>query len=549
MIRYDLSFPDRHRQFIQFRAVFPAPEATLRLQLPAWRPGRYELGDFAKNIRSVRVSNGQGKGLVVRKFSKDGWLVECPSNDAVILEYQYAAETLNAGSTWLDAEQVYVNPVNCFFFDPDRQEESFEIHLELPKETPIVCQLPHSKLTLQAPNVQALMDAPFIASEKLKHWTYEVANVTYRIWVMGQMTIDPKRFVEDHRAFTGAMVTAFGSIPCEEYHFMYQFPAFPARHGVEHQESTVIAMGPAESLKGEAAYRELIGIACHELYHVWNVKSIRPIDWLPYDFTQENFSELGYVAEGVTTWFGDAFLHQCGVFDDAEFFQRFATSINRHLWNPGRFNMSVAASGWDTWLDGYVAGIPWRKVSIYNEGALVAFICDARIREATGEDRTLSDAMRVMYERFGQNNRGYTAEDYQRALEEVSGTSFEDIFADLLYGTEDYLPYLQHAIAYRGWQLHFENHNDPVADRMGMLVRGNKVVAVWPDGPADKAGIWYGDEISTDVEAVRMQLVHTDHIALNCIKHGSEQEFSVALGEGFFPKARVTSIAAEGESV
>ena len=33
--------------------------------------------------------------------------------------------------------------------------------------------------------------------------------------------------------------------------------------------------------------------------------------------------------------------------------------------------MSVAASSFDLWLDGYEKGVPGRKVSIYNEGALL----------------------------------------------------------------------------------------------------------------------------------------------------------------------------------
>ena len=49
--------------------------------------------------------------------------------------------------------------------------------------------------------------------------------------------------------------------------------------------------------------------------------------------------------------------------------------------------MSVANSSWDTWLDGYVQGIPGRKTSIYTEGALIAYICDMRIRKATNNER------------------------------------------------------------------------------------------------------------------------------------------------------------------
>ena len=42
-------------------------------------------------------------------------------------------------------------------------------------------------------------------------------------------------------------------------------------------------------------YNEFLGVSSHELYHVWNVKSIRPKDMHPYDFSRENYTQLGYV--------------------------------------------------------------------------------------------------------------------------------------------------------------------------------------------------------------------------------------------------------------
>ena len=36
-------------------------------------------------------------------------------------------------------------------------------------------------------------------------------------------------------------------------------------------------------------YEDLLGVCSHELYHTWNIKAIRPIEMLPYDFTKENY--------------------------------------------------------------------------------------------------------------------------------------------------------------------------------------------------------------------------------------------------------------------
>ncbi len=153
----------------------------------------------------------------------------------------------------------------------------------------------------------------------------------------------------------------------------------------------------------------------------------------PYDFSRENYTHLGYVAEGVTTYYGDLLLWRTGSLSDSEWFTMLSDNINSYVMNAGRFNLSVADSSFETWLDGYVQGIPWRKVSIYNEGSLVAFICDAMIIEATSGKHSLDDVMHKMYNDFGKKGIGYTSDDYRKALEEVSGTSFIQLFDDAYY--------------------------------------------------------------------------------------------------------------------
>lgn len=539
MVAYHLHFPHRHRQFIHFTAHFTAAEDQLHLQLPAWRPGRYELGNFAKNIRGWQVSDSEGRVLEYRKHSKDLWVVDTKDVDVVTLSYQFAANTLNAGSTWVDDEQVYVNPVNCFFYDANQQEQAYQIHLDLPLGTPVACQMKHKALVLEAPNTQALMDAPFMASTQLKHASYDVGNERYHLWMMGEVHFDVNRFIAEHKAFTEDMVRAFGNIPLEEYHFMYQFPRFAVRHGVEHSRSTVITMGPASKLAEESSYRELMGIACHELYHTWNIKCIRPADMLPYDFSKENYSELGYVCEGVTTWFGDEFLHRSGVFDDAEFFKRLATTIKRHLWNPGRFNLSVAESSWDTWLDGYVAGIPWRKVSIYNEGTLVTFILDALIREATKGVASMDTVMERLYNEFGLMGKGYTSADYRRLIEEVSGTDMSAVFDGLVFGTEDYMPSVRRALAIRGWYMRSGAGTDRLAATCGLKLVGDKVAAIWPDGPADAAGVWIGDQIQQTTWSD-----NGEQVSVTYLRHAREFHTRLRAGEGYFPEVEVGRVSA-----
>lgn len=82
---------------------------------------------------------------------------------------------------------------------------------------------------------------------------------------------------------------------------------------------------------------------------------------MPYDYTKENYSPMGYLCEGVTTYMGDLFLMKSGVFDMEQYFKEMRTQLQRHFDNHGRFNHSVAESSFDTWLDGYVPGAQVEK--------------------------------------------------------------------------------------------------------------------------------------------------------------------------------------------
>ena len=127
-------------------------------------------------------------------------------------------------------------------------------------------------------------------------------------------------------------------------------------------------------------YSELLGVSSHELYHAWNIKTIRPKAMHPYRFREENYSRLGYIYEGVTTYMGDLYLLKSGVFTLSEYLKELEQQFQRHFDNPARFYTSVGDSSFDTWLDGYISGAPGRKLSIYVEGCLLAFVTDFMIR-------------------------------------------------------------------------------------------------------------------------------------------------------------------------
>lgn len=498
MVRFHFSAANANSQYIQIQAEIPVNKSTTIVELPAWRPGRYELGNFAKNVRNFKVFGANQKMLTFHKTGKDTWQLDTEGETSITVQYNYFANELNAGSTFLDANQLYVNPVNCCVFTEETFALPVELSLDIPENWQVASSLEAKDGTWMAASTEELLDSPFIASGSLQKQSYDSYGVKFHVWFNGLVKPDWARLLKDFKAFTDSQVGKFSEFPVKEYHFLNQILPTQIYHGVEHQKSTVVALGPSYEIFGDL-YKELLGVSSHELYHTWNVKAIRPIELYPYDFKRENYSPLGYLCEGVTTYMGDLFLYKSGVFNLAQYLNEFNVQLQRHFDNFGRFNYSVAESSFDTWLDGYGPGAPSRKVSIYTEGCLLAFVTDLKILQATSNKYGLDEVMRRLYFEYALAGKGVSESDYQAVIENVSGSSFDSFFEDYIHGTQPFESIITESLDLLGLQLDHVPADEYCAARLGFKAikgtRGHVVKAMYPGGPAELAGLMLEDEI------------------------------------------------------
>ncbi len=497
---YTFSYTNPAHQYIDIEFKFQTKgESRIEVQLPAWRPGRYELGNFAKNIQCFEVFDEKGHPIKHQKKTKDLWVLEVNKAKEVNIKYNYYAAVLNAGSTYLDHKQMYVNPVNCCLYLPERMDESAQIVLQLPPDYEVATGLENKgQHQFEAKNFHELADCPFMASKALQRKSYKVGEHTFWIWFQGEIKPDWNKLINDFTAFTQAQMELFGDFPCPEYHFLFQILPQSAYHGVEHSNSTVIALGPSyHIMKKGKRYEDLLGVSSHELFHTWNIKRIRPVEMWPYDYSKENYSRLGYLAEGATTWYGDEQLCRSGVFDDKAYFKTVQQLLDRHFNNAGVLNLSVADSSFDTWLDGYELGVPNRKSSIYVEGALITFMLDVIIRENSKEQYSFDDVMRAFYKDFYQKGTGISEADYKATVEQFAKEDLTWFFEAYVNGSEDMTEQLKKAFSYRGWKWEQEPSDNHHEAYLGFRYLNDKVHSIYPNSPAHVSALAIGDGIQS----------------------------------------------------
>ena len=529
-MKYHISYGNPLTHYVNISLVIEnITSDSIEVELPNWRPGRYEIANFSKNILKVSAYSIDGDSISIEKVTKSTWKVDTHNNQYVKLKYIYYAYEMDAGNSWLDETQIYLNFINCMLYVRDRINDKHTVVLDIPNSYRIACGLQQHDRTLLAQSYYQLVDSPMIASDDLQCVQYDIQDTIFNIWINGDHNLDTHRLVKDFEKFTDKQIETMGDFPCGEYHFLIQALPYRHYHGVEHENSTTITLGPTSEFNSSELYGALLGISSHELFHTWNVIRIRPKEMVPYEFLQENYFDTGYVAEGFTTYYGDLFLVKSGVKDVNWYISKLNTLLKRHYENFGRSNMSVAESSRDLWLDGYSAGIPNRKVSIYNEGAILALLMDLQIRITTHHKNSLDDVMRVLWADYKQKKEGYDSKGILSILETLTpDQSWGNFFDSYVHGTKSITDLLDELLQSFGCRL-TKHHSDKLNEsnwgfRMDSV---NKIIKIEPNSIGEK-WLSIGDSIQNLAEVIESK---GSIVKLEVVRNYKNIEVELPLGE------------------
>ncbi|WP_291728903.1 M61 family metallopeptidase [Bernardetia sp.] len=558
MLDYKISYTQPHHHFIDIELtinhVDDIMEKELSLQLPAWRPGRYTLQNFAKNIAKFEVFDENENPLEFAKATKDNWKITTDGAKTVKVRYTYYANQMDAGGCYVDEKQIYLNFICCCLEVQNRPDSMYRVHIEMPSRYKVACALEQKtektegkdKDYLIATDFFNLVDSPLIASDTLQHKSYKVENseANFHIWIQGDWQPNWEKAIPQFEKFTKDQIALFTDFPSTDYHFMFQILPYPKYHGVEHSHSTVITLGADYDMDGEARYNDFLGISSHELFHFWNIMRIRPKELMPYDLSKETYFKTGFVAEGLTTYYGDYVLCRSGVWTEEYYLKELEVLLKRHFHNNGRLNLSVADSSYDLWLDGYELGIPNRKSSIYVEGAMAAFILDMKIRKSSNNEKSLDDIMIKLWEDFGKKEVGYSLEDYHNVVDSVAGEHIADYFEKCIYSPNALNTYLKEAFDYIGIEKIFVPNENEMERRLSLktVFQNNAylVIGYAPDSEVAKC-------LTVNDEIVAINSYKLDATNPNAILKKAVKEDKAELEISFFRDNQLHTITTKYE--
>jgi predicted metalloprotease with PDZ domain len=297
----------------------------------------------------------------------------------------------------------------------------------------------------------------------------------------------------------------FGSRHYRSYRFLVSMTEQFGHNAIEHHECSDNRM--PERMFLDEVQRKLgsTGTLPHEYVHSWNGKYRRPLGLCTPNYQEPMKTDLLWVYEGLTEYYGFVLTVRSGLWDKEVGFDNWAEIAEWARNQKGRNWRPLEDTATANLL--YTARNEWsgrrRGVDFYNEGALIWLDADTLIREKTKGAKSLDDFCRAFHggPTSGPEVRPYTFEDIVTGLNDVVPHDWKGFLERRVRAVAENAPL--DGITRGGWKVVMkkeQNNLSKASDDEGksinltgsiglLLTNDGKVVDVVPGSPADQAGV------------------------------------------------------------
>lgn len=399
-------------------------------KMPQWSPGYYGIGDYARNVSNFRAADGSGRALAWEKVAKNTWRVVAENAPAIVLNYDVFGNTAFAANNYLGEDRAYISPSGMFVHIAGQLHQPVTVAIELPanwKQISTGLEAVKGKAnTFEAPDFDVLYDCPILIGNQ-EHFQFEVKGVPHDVAVENVAAdVDRPKMVADLKTMVTSATQLIGEVPYKHYTFLMMGRG---GGGIEHSNSSSNQFD-GTTLSTPAGYLRWLSFICHEYFHNFNVKRIRPLALGPFDYDQENLTNMLWVSEGLSVYYQDLVLVRAGLMTKEQYLTKIAGTIGTFENSDGHHYQSATESSQNTWNSGSgVGGDRNTTISYYNNGAMLGAMLDLKIREGSGNRKSLDDVMRGLYQKYYvQKKRGFTDAEFRAECESAAGTSLAEVF-------------------------------------------------------------------------------------------------------------------------
>jgi predicted metalloprotease with PDZ domain len=438
-VTFTIRFPWPSNHVAEVQAVYPTDgRPAIELMMPTWTPGFYRVENYAGKVQEFSASTSSGTRLPVEQPKTNRWRIQTRGQTSVRVAYRLLCDGRSVTTDWVGENYAVLNGGATFPALAGNARRPYDVKLELPAgwNGSMTALNPAPGLwpdQYRAEDYDTLVDSPIVAG-KLKAREIRVDGVQhylvnageYTQWKSDEAVKQLEKVIRETRAF-------WGELPFKRYVFLNIFRN--GGGGLEHRNSTLLTSTPNAS---EATDRWL-QFVCHEYFHAFNVKRLRPVEFDVFDYEHPPRTTGLWVSEGLTTYYGELLPCRAGITSPTNFLAWLSSSIERLQRSPGRLAQTLEQSSlevWSTPTSGLARDTTTNTVSYYVKGPIVGFLLDAKIQHASNGRKSLDDLMRLAYARYS-GKHGFTAEQFRDTAAQVAGTKLQDWFKKNISSTEE----------------------------------------------------------------------------------------------------------------
>lgn len=518
-IRHLVDLARRDQHLVTVSTEIPADVAgPVRLVMPTWTPGSYVMRDYVHHMQSLSVTDGDGQEVAVRPDGHTAWIVDVGGPLTVRAEF-YANELTVRTNHVDDHHALLVAPALFLAVEGCRERQH---RVGFVGDPVVHGMLPVIDGEHVAATLDLLVDSAFEVEAGRPFPTVSVTaegvDHTF-VWVGHGPSPDLGRIRDGiARIATVTRQLLDDDLPLDTYVFLCESWLAGTGGGLEHREGSVLMM-PTAALHTDAGHERFQSLLAHEYLHLANAKRLTPAELVRPSLTQHVHTKSLWVVEGWTAWYDELLVLRAGLSTVDKFLASRAKLVDQVLQRPGATRQSLADASWTAWTKLYVrdensanAGTDY-----YGHGAVVAWCLDLLIRRHNPGSGGLDDALRLLWQRFGDTTdrpptKGYLPADVVAAVSEAATMDLQDFFDRHVTGTQS--PPIARLVETVG--LAFVAELDPKAPpRLGVVTadddHGVTITSVMRDMPAGDAGLTGGDRLLA-VNGVRVQPGQLDAI-------------------------------------
>lgn len=495
--------PEQHHVKVTLKLTRPT-NGKLKVFLPSWSPGSYLMREYARHIRWFEASQSNGEVLFSAQQAKGVWEIDWKKSDLKSettdfqVSYEIYCKELTVRTSHVDVSHAFLHGPSYLMGVMGEEFENPTIEFRFPALWSKLStglkdiSSERSHFIYTAKNYDELIDAPVeIGCHETDGFMYK--GKPHALAHYGEIYPHRQNLKEDIKKVVESVARHFNEeLPYDDYLFITHF--VPKLYGgLEHLNSTALQFD-GRKLGSRKDYLNYLSLVGHEYFHLWNVKRIRPKELGPFDYLNENYTTLLWLAEGLTSFMDDLFVYRAGISTLEEYLEIVRGNFEVYFGTPGRHYHSLEQSSFNAWVKLYRPDENSKNssVSYYLKGGLVFAVLHALLLE---KGKSINDLLLGLWEDYKKRPAtGITKEGVYALVKEIGGEEIFNQFFTMVETTQDID--FDSAFKKMGCEFKWIETNAPWLGVEWDFAGDRAIVkTVTLDGPAHRAGLNANDEI------------------------------------------------------